>query len=232
MKHKMNKKFYMTTVKEVGEPPAGTAPVFIDNGSIVYASGTEIDIPFPATVDENDTLVMQVIKWVIGAFTTPSGWVLIDEADYLGAAHIATYIRRADGDETGSQTVVTGGASDTMFGIMARYSGVVESGTMFEAFETPGFVDSSTIDIPEFTTLGDYRLAIALYFIAGELHPSDPSDYTEDYDEIETTGSGIVLVGNSQEIVSEGTVDADSSSMSGSLQHVVHVFALIPEEAG
>jgi hypothetical protein len=210
-----------------------TPPSYEEVATASSNNGTSIDVNYTSTVNLNDCLVMQVIKYALNTFTTPSGWIELTQAQYIGTATIATYIKRATGSESGTVTVQTGASSVWNHGTMFRVSGVVTSGTMYEDFTDAGASSGTTINIPVITTLGANRLAIALYYIGAEDagEPStQPTDYTEQYSQIETSGTpGATLVGNTQAVASAGDVDADSSGISISRSFIVHAFALIPE---
>ena len=201
-------------------------PAYSDKGTFANASSsTSIDVPFPGTVNANNTLFVVLIAFAFRGFNAVSGWDIVSQ-DAFSNRSSAVYKRRASGSESGTQAfTITSSANITA--IMFRATGAVTTGTEIEDNQPTAYVSSSTAAIPELDTSAAKRLCISIYAITNGLDPGDPTDYTEQ--DVENQGAfNTTFVWNDQQIETAQTVDADSSSLGGTEVHFVYAFALIP----
>ena len=78
-----------------------SVPIYKDNGGLVSAVSTTVDVTFMGTINADDILVCQVIAGVAGTWSTPSGWTKIGEVQYTGVSSLtfAVFWKRATGAE-------------------------------------------------------------------------------------------------------------------------------------
>jgi hypothetical protein len=210
-------------------------PVYEDNGGIAAGQDAAVDVPYPATVNENDILVVIVGDADDDSFSTPSGWTKIVDFTTDGAFSIAWFWKRAVGDESGSETFTSAlSAGQVVAGVMLRFSGCKTTGDPFDIdVQTSGVTQSSTATIGSIDTSGSERLCCCLIGIEDNTGcDNDATDYSEVVDVTTTTGSDMGFCLYTRQMASAGTVPADSVGVGGNDFWATLVIALAPPDDG
>ena len=143
---------------------SGPAPNYVDSGTIGTGQDASCDVPYPATVNENDILYAVVMDADDDTFSTPTDWNVLNNAIGITNLTVSIFWKRADGTETGTETFTSASSNGQLVaGIMHRYSGCIETGTPHEQYLSSGENQAST-QTPAWLgdALGPNRLAIAL----------------------------------------------------------------------
>lgn len=159
---------------------------------LVGTATTSWAVPYPATVNADDLLVLHIVTNG-GTVTTPSGWTAVFDETTLTNPKGGLFIKVADGSETGNLTVTVG--STTGNAMMFSYTGV-DTTTPQDATATNS-TDStgSTLDttIPGLTTVtaGAWLVyANGLNSGSTQVTTSNGSGFTERVDHGATGGTG------------------------------------------
>jgi len=206
-------------------------PVYEDNGGLVAnAASTTIDVPYPSTVNANDILFIQIIRWGGNdTFTTPTNWTAFgfdNDSTYSGTF----FWKRATGSESGNETVTISDAGNNV-AVMSRYSGCTTTGTPYEALDAGGIQSSTSLDIPSITTTDTERLAVCLFSMWNLKNEGAMTDYTQSFEEVSVPASTLMW-GYEQDIATASTVSSDSASYSGAASYINVTFALLPDAGG
>lgn len=192
-------------------------------------STTTFDVPYPATVNSTDLLILHVQDFSGTSITTPSGWTFIN-----GSAIGRAYYKEADGTETGSLTVTgTFGGNLTMGRI---YSFANYGGAIIEASATATGT-GTTVNDQGVTTTDVDRLAINLVGVTTNSGgvPAFPSftgetggDWTETLAEYTTTiGTDGGLQLQTAGMASAATISGGSMTVTAADSWRVIGFAII-----
>ncbi len=213
-------------------------PVYESNGGIASSTGgTTVDVPFMGTINADDILVMHVIAGALDSWTTPTNWNLIGSQQYTGTASLtyAVFWKRATGSESGNETV-TFGTTETLAGVMSRYSGCLASGS---PIEDPAFLNgrSETEDAnfywDSMTTTDTDRLGVIFLGVSNDTTPTtEPSGWNIDHQLTSTTGTDSGLNGYSLDIATAQTISAGSAIIARFNSYATLIFALKPVVAG
>lgn len=138
-----------------GNSVGPTGPTLVSSGSGSVATAGTQSVGYPATLANNDLLVISATAHV-GTVTTPSGFTLeygpisngVSEKGYI-------YTRRSNGTESGSLTLT----SSSVYTVARMYA--------FRNVATSGFIEGADSMFnnggPTLTSLGTNRLATAFY---------------------------------------------------------------------
>lgn len=207
-------------------------PTYVSAGTGATADTAALDVPYPATVNANDLLVLHHIMRDGGhTVTTPGGWgVLQATIDNTFTIFGSLYGKVAAGTETGNLTVsITGGTAITVARIYRFTSNAVTSYS--EGLSNSGIGDASaTVTDAGVTTLGANRLACNFVATSGDTPIGDftgetGGDWVEAA-EFDATGVGQIQL-QTATIASAGTINGGTLT-SGGGQYLVFGLALLP----
>jgi hypothetical protein len=143
--------------------------VFEDAGT--GASGgavTTLDIPYPATVDADDLLIIGVGLFDVDGSSptidTPSGWteILSGGAPFSSQSRHAVFYKKATGAESGNETItVTGTPTYDMLGQMFRFSGQDLTDPIYASARNSGSGGAEDIGV---TTTADGDMAVNVLY--------------------------------------------------------------------
>ena len=214
---------------------ASAYPYYVDNGGIGTGTDYAVDVPYPATVDENDILWVELLDADNDSFDTPSGWNKVDELTTEANASFAWYWKRATGSETGTETFTSVlNAGSLVAGVMARYKNCITSGTPYDVVGGPtrnGVTQSTSITLGSITTQGANRLALVMIGVEDNLGISQAANYTEDFEVTTDIGGDGSFSFQSQPVASAGVVGAETATTGNDYWGTL-VLALIPAEVG
>lgn len=181
----------------------GRIPYFVSLGANAGAYNSQsFGVPYPAGIQANDVVIMEVRTQGLAATTTPTisrpaGWTTIanpvgPSGSTSGDSHsdlkstAAWFWKRLVGTETGSVTITASGGDGSAQGMGARmimFRACVENGDPFEsAISNSG--DSTVMSGTTIVTLGPNRLAANFYAVVDNANTSDPdTGWTESYDD-------------------------------------------------
>lgn len=193
------------SISESASPSPGPfgVPVYEDNGGIATGSGVaSIDVPYPATVNENDILIVTVMDADSDSFNTPAGWTKIDEYTANDNLSVAWFWKRAAGTESGNETFTSlATTGNTIAGIMSRFSNCITSGVPYEDATKGNLIQDTTIDVPTVTATDWDRLACVFAAIEDDVSMDTATGYTERYEITTAVGDGGALVLQDQEVL-------------------------------
>jgi hypothetical protein len=210
-----------------------TYPAYIDNGGIAASGGATVDVPFPGTVNADDLLLVCVLDADNDSWdtTVPSGWNFITEATQHLQCSVAFFWKRAVGDESGTETFTSDlDAGNGCYGVMARFSGVIDSGTPYDTTVGPtvnGVTQNATIQLGSVDTDDIERLVVAMIGVEDNVGISQASDYTEEFEVTSTLGGDASFSFQTQQAATPGTVPADTCTTGNDFWGTL-VLALIP----
>ena len=209
------------------------AVAYASKGTIGHAVGGNVDVPYPATVNNGDVLILQCVNFSSGAtITTPSGWTELFKSAKQSSFVWAYYIKRADGTETGNLTVTMASGLNSL-GMISRWTGCKLTGTFYEDEDSTDHQQSSTATTSAVTSTGDDHLAVALTTVHDDVSIGAWSgSFVQDFEDDGTDGYGWAMEAASQQKYSAGTVAAETSSLGGTDYHCVCTLFLIPEPEG
>jgi hypothetical protein len=145
-------------------------------------AGVTVNVPYPATVNTNDFLILLVTSKQSTTFVTPSGWTSIasvDDADLSGQ----WWYKIADGTETGNLAVTIDDSGNSA-GIMYQYVGTNTIDGVAGITSSAGTGFGNNPSAPQ-RGLGGAFLCLA----ADETVTATGSGYTED-DSQQTSDAG------------------------------------------
>ena len=199
--------------------------VYEDNGGIAFDAGASVAVPYPATVNENDILILQVVDNDDDTFSAVTGFTSIYSENATKTMSIGFWWKRATGLESGTITVDSAlpvGAG--IFGVISRYSGCIESGTPYEDPTGVAVSKTTTPTIPAMTNSGGSRLAVGLVSMLADVALSGETDYTEAFQQNDANGCN--LSGYYQ--ITSGSPGSDALSSSNELIGLLGIL-LIPK---
>jgi len=214
-----------------GDPPVGTYPAYVDNGGIAFTGGATVAVPFPATVNRDDILIVQLLDADADTFITPLGWGLIYSDSENRNASVAFYWLRATGSESGTVNFTSGtDDGNGYWGLMSRYSGCTTNDPPYEDATGEAVTQNTTPDVPAMTSTSGYRLAVGLACVEDDaLVSSYPSNYTSAFSISDRGGSDARMMGCWQEILSAGAVGVENWVLQTNEYHGTVGFLLLPE---
>jgi hypothetical protein len=211
-------------------PAVYAAPAFRAASAIQASTGADLSaITIPGGCVANDILIYQAIVRDVDDTATidASGdtWTQITtgctsacdpNVERSTTASYWFFWSRHDGSATNPVFNKSGATGDT-FAMLACYSGAIATGNPFETIGTPFTSTSDPISITAISTVSANALVIVC--IAGEdnnngavtLTGTNPSAYTEHYDESMTGGDGLTTFSEATRTAagSTGTISAD-----------------------
>ena len=214
--------------------PASTgAPQFGSAGAPAEALATSINVPYPSGIAANDTLLLLVMTRDNSDIATPTGFSQGDARTQNSTLRAEWFWKRATGSESGTLTVSKASGSALLFGRMYRYTGVVSSGTPFEAAAQTGAGSNTTMTPVDITTLGANRRVVVLVAEGDDLALGNFSGGTatvpeETAEATTATGTDGALGVNGLARPSPGLFDFGSYTLSAAVSHIEFTFALIP----
>jgi len=164
------------------EAPA-VGPTYVDNGGVGESLGGSVDVPYPATVDENDILILQLLSSEAANHNAIDGWTKVTEVDQGTNSTVSWYWKRAAGTESGSVTATKGTASGSFYGLISRWSGCITSGTPYEeSSSTSG--SSAAASSSSITPTGNGRRIVCLIAAEGDIPVGTLAggNYAEDFE--------------------------------------------------
>jgi hypothetical protein len=164
------------------EAPA-VGPTYVDNGGVGESLGGSVDVPYPATVDENDILILQLLSSEAANHNAIDGWTKVTEVDQGTNSTVSWYWKRAAGTESGSVTATKGTASGSFYGLISRWSGCITSGTPYEeSSSTSG--SSAAASSSSITPTGNGRRIVCLIAAEGDITVGTLAggNYAEDFE--------------------------------------------------
>ncbi len=211
-------------------------PAYIDNGGIDSAVSTTVDVSFMGTIDADDILLAHVIAGALDTWSTPSGWTLIGSIQRVTDILItyAVFWKRATGSESGTETF-TFGTSDTLAGVISRYSGCITSGS---PIEDPALLSGFSLTedteyyFDSLTTTDTDRLGVILLGVGNNVLGVVPSGWADEYGLTSTVGTDSALSMFSLDIATAQTISAGSGSLARFNPWATCILALIPDTGG
>lgn len=209
-------------------------PVYIDNGGLDSAVSTTVDVSFMGTINADDMLICQVIAGIdTDSWSNVTGWTKMGEVKYTGTSEqtFAAFWRRATGSESGTETFTYGSTSDTLSGIISRYTGVITSG---DPIEDPDFNSGRTITedanfhFNSLTTLGIDRLGIIALGVGNDQAAVVPSSWTERFNLGSIVGTDSQMAAFTLDIATAQTIAAGTGVLARNNSYGNVIFALIP----
>jgi hypothetical protein len=154
----------------------------VGNGNWAWKStGTTVDVPYPASLAEDDILILELYHNNSGgSITTPSGFTLINE-NTAGSKASRIYWARAAGTESGDLTVTTNVYS--CGAIMSAWRGCIDTGSPIDDDSVlTGF--ATTVNFIAITPSVDNCMIVGIIHIADDVAITPNASYTElfDYD--------------------------------------------------
>jgi len=204
-------------------------PVYQNNGGIGAAASTDtVSIPFPSSISANDILIAQVLCAINTSFITPNGWTLIIQSSYSTSLTVALFWKRATGSEIGSETFIAADSSNTISGLISRYTGCLLSGIPYEGDSLYMDYSNSFVNNALITTNND-RLGLLLYLIGDDIYPNTyPTEYSNVYQSADVTGNGSEHSISIVDIPTAQTIPSGNGTYSRSKYYGSFVCALIP----
>lgn len=175
-------------------------PVYEDNGGLATGTDATVAVNYPATVNDGDILIANLLDADNDTFSAPGGWTEIYQEGADSNACVAYFWYRADGTETGSVTFTSAaGSGQLIVGVISRYSGVhwntpPESGTGTAVSQGNAVIPAIT------TSRSDDMLAVGLVGLEDDTGISGASNYTQSYLLGTTVGSDGQLGGYHQQV--------------------------------
>lgn len=215
------------------------SPAFGSAGAIAAAAGagtTQVDVPYPAGLVAGDVLIL----WGLtrdNLDLTASEFTAGDSRNQTTNMRGEWWWKRADGTETGTTPITRTSASTLLAGVMARYTGGVESGTPFEAAAQTGLGNNATWTPADITTLGADRLALALACAGDDLltagnYTGGTATVTERVDVETGLGTDGTLHAADAPVAAASTFDYGSQTTAAAHAHALFSFALLPAVGG
>ena len=212
----------------------GTNAAFEDLGDteVKSISTTSMNLTVPAATAADDLLIAHVSTDAADpTFGTPTGWVLLVDANSGGSttASTAVWYRVADGTEPASYTF-TWLSSTNAVGALSRYSGV-DPASPIDAWAT-NTGSSSSPSAPSVVTTLDDTIVLRIMAADGKRIPNSgsyPVGHNGRY-ELETTGFIANVSGAAADTLqaATGATGTASFSLSGSDDWVAATIALAP----
>lgn len=217
---------------------SGAMPTKQTSGSAAaIGSSDTIDVPYPASINANDILYLQIAARETSdgtGITTPSGWTPVNHVtDTTGDHAFGLYWKRAAGTESGNLTVTAAYAGVTgrlLAARMYRFSGCTTSGTPHEAAASGYVASSSTLAQRSITTTGPNRLCC--HFNTLQLNTQSLSSFTGesngDFTEADESNSTTTLQLQTAPMANAGTISGGSIALSPNAAKATFVLALLP----
>jgi len=205
------------------------AIVYEGNGGLAaQSSGTSMDVAFPATVNADDILIMNLISRSSTEPETPAGWTVHSQATN-GVFHGATLCwKRAAGTETGNQAVVV--ANVNSYGIITRYSGVRTYGKPYHDWNGLALTETASYLPINNVYQGGPWMCIAECFIFNDATLADDGGtYSEVAELSSTVGDDATWALYDHTPAGMGTVTGENITMSSQEYVSRIVLSLVPD---
>jgi hypothetical protein len=197
------------------------APVFVGVGSYNEASGSSVNIAYPAGITAGDIIFLAIankqIFPAVGGIDAPVGWDVM--AGGLGfrdggavvTGSMAVFKKVANGSESGNQTITRSGGTGVGTGIGGIM--ILIRGKVVEDFSTRQEESLATITWNAVTVGGNARTILA---IVGQANGLDVSGTPSGYTNASNDGSIVNLAVNYMEDVgADGAITATDGSADG-----------------
>jgi hypothetical protein len=203
-------------------------PAYEDNGGIGADTGATVDVPFPATVDENDVLFTVVGDADNDSFSVPAGWTRVDACTGTAAFACECFWKLASGSESGTETFTSASANgNTIAGIMFRFSGCIVGPTPFEGEVTVGVSVSDSPTISEVTSTGPESLFCCLMGVEDNRTFSGGTNYSVAAQELTATGDDMAFALYTYQKAAAGTVSAETGTIDQSESWGTYTLSLV-----
>jgi hypothetical protein len=210
-------------------------PVYEDNGGIGASSDAAVDVPYPATVNENDILIVTVGDEDNDTFSTPSGWNAVDSFSAVSIFSSAWFWMRAAGTESGSETFTSASSDGScVAGLMFRFSGCATGGDPYEANTSASDLAAPLTDNPtvsEITTLGPERLCCCLPATEDNRTFSGGTNYSVVAQDSTAQGNDMAFGLATYQKAAAGVVSSETISIDQTEAWTTFTFALLPVPA-
>jgi hypothetical protein len=163
---------------------------------------------------------------------TPAGFSQGDARTQNSSLRAEWFWKRATGTESGTLTITKTAGSALLYGRMYRYTGVIASGTPYEAAAQDGKGALATITPVDISTTGANRRVIVLVaegksFALGDFTGGTASVPEETPETTPSVGTGALGI-NGLSHASAGPFDFGMYTLAGSAPHIEFSFALVP----
>jgi len=194
-----------------------------------FASGSSLEVPVPAGVDEGDFLIAQIGYSASGTITPPAGWNLIDVTTNPSKSIMqGLYWRSASASEpTHHSFELSSVQSDTAAGAIAAYSGI-DLTNPIDAVAAQAGGTSTDVIAPSITTSMSTSTLISFFAVRDDGTLAPPAGMTEQWDVNSAEGVGVVaetLLAAADEVFTvageTGTRIATAQASDGSVAHLV-----------
>lgn len=216
----------------------GSTPTFFATGGAAGADDVDSITPeYPAGIEQDDILLLHVhLRDGLGSGQVDSitgGWTLVDGVTLFDDCTAALYWKRADGTETGTETVTFSERIDVVpaRAVISAWRGCVSTGTPYEGathntqFTTTAHVGSAV------TTTGTNRRVVTFFGISTRNTTGSPTNgWDENYESNTTAGNDASENCNSIEAASAGSVSAVTRTQLLSSNNISFTLALIPTD--
>jgi len=221
---------------DCGTGQAEAQVTFVAAGAGSTAAAGSIAPAYPAGMSSGDLMILQVT--VRNAANAPygfTGWASLYAADATSVGRQWLYYKVANGEETGTLTVLVGG-TDCKMGRIYAFRNVALSGFTEGGGFATGVDDS--IEIPSVTTTSTKRLAVAFTFIndddtVGDAAGEAGGDWAEAVAEFTSTeGDDGCIQLQTATMAAAGTISGGVITASAADPWGCRAFALIPFTPG
>lgn len=208
-------------------------PVYESNGGIAATQDASVDVPWPASVAENDIVITIVGDADNDSFATPASetWLKVDDHTTNSNFSAAWFWHRVTSGEAASppaSTTFVSALSDgqVVAGVMLRFSGCYTGGNPYEAETKDGVTQSTSAGISEIITLNKGRLCCCLIGVEDNTGTSGGTNYAEVMDVTTTTGSDMGFSLFTYQKAQPGTVSAETATVGGNDYWATYTFAM------
>lgn len=206
-------------------------PVFQDAGAGAAGTTASLSVPYPATVNANDCLILQLFCRKGTAFTA-SGWTSV-QSSALSLGFHQVFAKIAAGTEGGTSfsASMSGTSLSGFYGRIYRLSSVVSSSFTEAAGAATG--TSTTVADQSVTTTGATRLAVNLVALCDDLAIGSFSGetggtWTEAISEFTaSTGAGACLQLQTAAIASAGTINGGTTTVGTATSPGTNEFSVV-----
>lgn len=221
--------------------PVGTGPTSTYVAAGAYSPDTTVAVAspgYPAGILANDILILHVhLDDGLGnaSITGVTGsWTLLDSVPYINDDTAAVYWKRANGFESGTETVTVSESvnSGVIQAMIYSYRGCIATGTPYEAAANNAQTPTTSHVGSGITTLGPNRRVVTLFGCTqANTTGANTNGWTEDSENSTAFGNDACINANSIEKAGAGAVAACTRTQGIACRNVSFTFALIPAPA-
>lgn len=228
-----------------------TAPTYQSAGSFYEPSGTSIagthNIPYPATVNAGDRLVMAVAGAIQGneaatMTSPPDGWDEIGDQILANQSgndlNLWAFTKEADGTEDGGTEPITITCSSTNAALCAQIWRFLESAGVEDVLDdAPAGVPGTSVNGPTVTPAGVERVAVQILAThndraCGNITGSSPINWTERTEDFNAARSLCTVQLQTADIDDDEISGGSMTLASGAEALAIKSFALQPDVVG